>query len=39
MAKSRPNVEKVLICDIVSPSMVSVPMFVPEHNNENWLTD
>lgn len=39
MAKSRPNVEKVLICDIVSLSMVSEPIFVPEHNNENWLTD
>lgn len=39
MAKSRWNVETVLIRDIVSLSIVSEPIVVPEHNNENWLTD
>lgn len=37
MAKSIPNVEKILTCDIINPFMVSKAMFVPERDNENWL--
>lgn len=39
MAKSIPNVEKILTCDIINPFMVSKAMFVSEHDNKNWLLD